>query len=69
MVLMRIVAMILTLGLAAMGGAAPSGPPIRIGGTLALTGDDLIKLKQVQDGKWVVVWPREFAPPGVRLLP
>ena len=32
-------------------------------------GDDLFKLKQVQDGKWVVVWPREFAAPGVRLLP
>jgi branched-chain amino acid transport system substrate-binding protein len=31
--------------------------------------DDLSKVKQVQDGKWVVVWPREFAPPGVRLLP
>jgi hypothetical protein len=23
----------------------------------------------VQDGKWVVVWPREFAAPGARLLP
>jgi len=32
-------------------------------------GDDLSKLKQVQDGKWVVVWPREFAAPGARLLP
>jgi branched-chain amino acid transport system substrate-binding protein len=32
-------------------------------------GDDLFKVKQVQDGKWVVVWPREFAPPGVRLRP
>jgi ABC-type branched-subunit amino acid transport system substrate-binding protein len=32
-------------------------------------GDDLFKVKQVQDGKWVVVWPREFAPPGTRLLP
>jgi branched-chain amino acid transport system substrate-binding protein len=31
-------------------------------------GDDLSKVKQVQDGKWVVVWPREFAPPGVRLI-
>jgi ABC-type branched-subunit amino acid transport system substrate-binding protein len=112
--------------------AAPSGPPIRIGGTLALTGplavpytkvdtqaagsyaawqmleaavtatkslddklmarwlrknpvptivgrfrfdgpnnygDDLTKVKQVQDGKWIVVWPKEFAPPGARLLP
>jgi branched-chain amino acid transport system substrate-binding protein len=32
-------------------------------------GDDLSKLKQVQDGKWVVVWPRDFAAPGARLLP
>jgi hypothetical protein len=23
----------------------------------------------VQDGKWVVVWPKEFAAPGARLLP
>ncbi|HEV8438917.1 MAG TPA: amino acid ABC transporter substrate-binding protein [Methylomirabilota bacterium] len=32
-------------------------------------GDDLSKLKQVQDGKWVVVWPKEFAAPGARILP
>jgi branched-chain amino acid transport system substrate-binding protein len=32
-------------------------------------GQDLFKLKQVQDGKWVVVWPREFAAPGAKLLP
>lgn len=31
-------------------------------------GDDLSKVKQVQDGKWVVVWPKEFAAPGARLL-
>ncbi len=30
-------------------------------------GDDLMKIKQVQGGKWVVVWPREFAPSGVKL--
>lgn len=30
-------------------------------------GDDLSKVKQVQDGKWVVVWPREFAAPGATL--
>jgi branched-chain amino acid transport system substrate-binding protein len=30
-------------------------------------GDDLSKVKQVQDGKWVVVWPKEFAAPGTRL--
>jgi branched-chain amino acid transport system substrate-binding protein len=32
-------------------------------------GDDLFKVKQVQDGKWVVVWPRDIAAPGARLLP
>jgi len=32
-------------------------------------GDDLSRVKQVQDGKWVVVWPKEFAAPGARLLP
>ena len=32
-------------------------------------GDDLSKLKQAQGGKWVVVWPKEFAAPGTRLLP
>jgi branched-chain amino acid transport system substrate-binding protein len=31
-------------------------------------GDDLSKVKQVQDGKWVVVWPREFAAPGAQLI-
>ncbi|HSF04742.1 MAG TPA: amino acid ABC transporter substrate-binding protein [Methylomirabilota bacterium] len=31
-------------------------------------GDDLSKVKQVQDGKWVVVWPKEFAAPGTRLI-
>jgi hypothetical protein len=35
----------------------------------AVLGDDLSKVKQVQDGKWVVVWPKEFAAPGARLLP
>ena len=32
-------------------------------------GDDLFKIKQVQDGKWVVVWPREFVAPGAKLSP
>jgi branched-chain amino acid transport system substrate-binding protein len=32
-------------------------------------GEDLSRVKQVQDGKWVVVWPKEFAAPGARLLP
>ena len=30
-------------------------------------GDDLMKIKQVQEGKWVVVWPKEFAAPGASL--
>jgi branched-chain amino acid transport system substrate-binding protein len=32
-------------------------------------GDDLFKLKQAQDGKWVVVWPKASAAPGARVLP
>jgi ABC-type branched-subunit amino acid transport system substrate-binding protein len=31
-------------------------------------GDDLSKIKQVQDGRWVIVWPKEFTAPGARLL-
>jgi branched-chain amino acid transport system substrate-binding protein len=31
-------------------------------------GDDLSKVKQVQDGKWLVVWPKEYAAPGAQLL-
>lgn len=30
-------------------------------------GDDLMKIKQVQNGKWVVVHPAQFAPRGVKL--
>ncbi|RYX89036.1 MAG: ABC transporter substrate-binding protein [Comamonadaceae bacterium] len=30
-------------------------------------GDDLMKLKQVQNGKWAVVYPTQFAAPGARL--
>ncbi len=30
-------------------------------------GDDLTKVKQVQDGKWVTVWPKQWAPPGATL--
>jgi ABC-type branched-subunit amino acid transport system substrate-binding protein len=30
-------------------------------------GDDLMKIKQVQNGKWVVVWPRVHAAPGATL--
>jgi hypothetical protein len=33
-------------------------------------GDDLSKIKQVQNGEWVVIWPRATAKPGVtHLLP
>lgn len=31
-------------------------------------GDDLMRVKQVQDGKWVTVWPKDWAAPGARLL-
>ena len=31
-------------------------------------GDDLAKVKQIQDGKWVVVWPAEWAAPGAKLI-
>ena len=31
-------------------------------------GDDLMKLKQVQNGKWVVVWPTASAARGAKLL-
>jgi ABC-type branched-subunit amino acid transport system substrate-binding protein len=30
-------------------------------------GDDLMRVKQVQNGRWVVVWPKEVAAPGARL--
>jgi branched-chain amino acid transport system substrate-binding protein len=30
-------------------------------------GDDLMRVKQVQDGKWVVVWPKSVAAPGASL--
>jgi branched-chain amino acid transport system substrate-binding protein len=31
-------------------------------------GDDLSKVKQVQNGRWVVVWPKESATPGAGLI-
>ncbi len=31
-------------------------------------GEDLTKIKQVQNGEWVVVYPKEFAKPGVKML-
>ncbi|HEY1228547.1 MAG TPA: ABC transporter substrate-binding protein, partial [Ramlibacter sp.] len=31
-------------------------------------GDDLMRVKQVQNGKWLVVYPPEFAAPGARMI-
>lgn len=31
-------------------------------------GDDLMRVKQLQNGKWTVVWPREWAAPGAKLI-
>jgi branched-chain amino acid transport system substrate-binding protein len=31
-------------------------------------GDDLMRVKQVQNGRWVTVWPPEAAAPGAKLL-
>ncbi len=31
-------------------------------------GADLYKIKQLQQGKWLVVWPKEFAAPGAKLI-
>jgi branched-chain amino acid transport system substrate-binding protein len=31
-------------------------------------GDDLMRLKQVQNGRWVTVWPKSVAAPGATLL-
>ncbi len=31
-------------------------------------GDDLAKVKQVHEGRWMVVWPREWAAPGTKLV-
>ncbi len=30
-------------------------------------GDDLIRVKQVQNGRWLTVWPKEWAAPGAKL--
>src|SRR3982751_3133316 len=30
-------------------------------------GDDLMRVKQVQNGRWVTVWPKEYAAPGATL--
>ncbi|MDB5998600.1 MAG: transporter substrate-binding protein [Rhizobacter sp.] len=31
-------------------------------------GDDLMRVKQIQNGKWVVVWPKEVTADGAKLL-
>jgi branched-chain amino acid transport system substrate-binding protein len=31
-------------------------------------GDDLMRIKQVQNGKWLVVYPPEFAAPGAKMI-
>ncbi len=31
-------------------------------------GDDLMRVKQVQNGRWVTVWPKEYAAPGATLI-
>jgi branched-chain amino acid transport system substrate-binding protein len=31
-------------------------------------GDDLMHVKQVQNGRWLIVWPPEFAAPGAKLM-
>ncbi len=38
------------------------------GPTNYVMGKDLYKVKQLQNGKWVVVWPKEFAAPGASLI-
>ncbi|HXD39129.1 MAG TPA: amino acid ABC transporter substrate-binding protein [Ramlibacter sp.] len=31
-------------------------------------GDDLMRVKQIQNGQWVTVWPKEWAAPGAKIL-
>lgn len=31
-------------------------------------GDDLLRVKQVQNGQWVTVWPKQWAAPGAKLI-
>ena len=40
---------------------SPDGPPNFV------MGKDIYKVKQLQNGKWLVVWPKEFAAPGAKL--
>ena len=32
------------------------------------TCEDLVKVKQVQGGRWVTVWPKQWTAPGVSLI-
>ena len=32
------------------------------------TCDDLMKVKQIQNGRWVTVWPKQWAAPGVSIV-
>jgi len=41
--------------------------PLRFDGPFNY-GDDLMRIKQIQNGKWLVVWPTEFAAPGAKLI-
>jgi branched-chain amino acid transport system substrate-binding protein len=31
-------------------------------------GDDLLKVRQLQEGRWLVVWPRPWAAPGATVM-
>lgn len=31
-------------------------------------GDDLMRVKQVQNGQWITVWPKQWAAPGAKVL-
>jgi len=31
-------------------------------------GDDISRVKQNQDGRWVIVWPKEWAAPGAKVI-
>jgi len=57
----------------AIGAWLKKNPVLTLQGALRFNGpnnygDDLMRVKQVQGGKWVVVWPREFAAPGAKRI-
>ena len=31
-------------------------------------GDDLLKVRQIQEGRWVVVWPKQWSAPGAKVI-